>query len=203
MYIPSEFKIDDRQTIDDFLQQHSFGILTAQSNGKLTASHLPFLMEKEGETYVFYTHIANENELSKIADGSEVLLMFTGEHGYISSSWYGHPNVPTWNYQAVHIYGKIEKQITEELYIQLRKLTKIHEDSVDGHIDPETLPPRMVESYLQFISGFKITVTKIEAAFKLSQNRNPKDFEMIQERLRNINPTLSEVMEEFYPKSRD
>lgn len=203
MYIPPEFNIDDQQVIDDFLQQHPFGILTAQSNGKPMASHLPFVVEKEGETHIFYTHIANDNELSKLADGSEVLLIFTGEHGYISSSWYGHPNVPTWNYQAVHVYGKIAKQTTEELYVQLRKLTKIHEDSVDGHIDPEALPPRMIESYLQFISGFKITSTRIEAAFKLSQNRNAKDFGMIQEKLRPIHPTLAKVMEEFYPQKKD
>lgn len=203
MYIPPEFKIEDGQTIHDFLQRHSFGILMAQCNGKPTASHLPFVLEKVGENYVFYTHIANENELSTLPDDSEVLLIFTGEHGYISSSWYGHPNVPTWNYQAIHVYGKIEKQTTEELYIQLRKLTKIHEDSVDGHIDPETLPPRMIESYLKFISGFKITSTKIEAAFKLSQNRNPKDFGMIQEKLRPINPALVDVMEEFYPQKKE
>jgi len=200
MYIPPEFNIDDQEVIDNFLQQHSFGILTAQSQEKPAASHLPFVIEKEGESRLFYTHIANENELSKLANDTEVLLIFTGEHGYISSSWYGHPNVPTWNYQAVHVYGKIEKQTTEELYIQLRKLTKAHEGSVDGHIDPETLPPRMIESYLQFISGFKITATKIEAAFKLSQNRNPKDFGMIIEKLHPIHPTLAEVMEEFYPQ---
>ncbi len=140
MYIPPEFLITDSRVIASFLGQHSFGQMTAVlPSGKLAASHLPFVVTDEAGTLQFQTHLANENELSQLPDDSEVLLVFTGEHGYVSSSWYGHPNVPTWNYQVVHVYGTLQKQTQEELYTQLKTLTRLHEETVDGHIDPETL----------------------------------------------------------------
>jgi len=199
MYIPPEFEITDPETIDRFLHENGFGSLTAQlPSGKLAASHVPFLMEKRGDVRHFYTHLANENELSQLADGTEVLLVFTGEHGYVSSSWYGHPNVPTWNYRAVHVTGTIHRLTPEELYTQLRKLTLKYEKTIDGPIDPETLPQRMIRGYLQHITGFRIEALKTEAAFKLSQNRNEKDFANIIEHLKDTEPALAKAMEETF-----
>ena len=199
MYIPPEFLITDPDVIHEFLEQNSFGMLTAQTpSGSLVASHLPFLVEKTDAGLCFYIHLANLNELSQLADGSEVLLVFTGEHGYISSSWYGHPNVPTWNYQAVHIYGTLQKQTPEELYAQVSRLTRLHEKTVDGHIEPDALPQRMIQGYLQHITGFRIVAHKTEAAFKLSQNRQPKDFATILEQLATTQPRLAEEMKKYY-----
>lgn len=201
MYIPSEFLITDPEIIASFLEQHSFGQLTAVlPSGSLAASHVPFVVEKDNGTFRFYTHLANENELSRLPDGSEVMLVFTGEHGYVSSSWYGHPNVPTWNYQAVHVYGTVQKQTPDGLYAQLKILTRSHEQTVKGHINPETLPQRMIQGYLQHITGFCITARRTEAAFKLSQNRNPKDFKAIVEHLQELHPALAEEMRKYYPK---
>lgn len=201
MYIPPEFLITDSRVIASFLGQHSFGQMTAVlPSGKLAASHLPFVVTDEADTLQFQTHLANENELSQLPDGSEVLLVFTGEHGYVSSSWYGHPNVPTWNYRAVHVYGTLQKQAQEELYTQLKTLTRLHEETVDGHIDPETLPQRMIQGYLQHITGFRITARRTEAAFKLSQNRNAKDFEAIIAQLQKRHPALAQEMLKYYPQ---
>lgn len=204
MYIPQEFLISNPQVIADFLEQHSFGQLTAVlPTGDLAASHVPFVLENDKDTLYFHTHLANENPLSQLRDASEVMLVFTGEHGYISSSWYGHPNVPTWNYQAVHVYGTLHKQTPDELYAQLKTLTRLHESTVDGHIDPEALPQRMIQGYLQHITGFRIKSRRTEAAFKLSQNRNAKDFAAIIEQLRERHPTLAEEMVKYYPKDLD
>ena len=203
MYIPDEFLITDSDTIASFLERHPFGQLTAVlPSGRLAASHVPFVMERDNGALRFYTHLANENDLSRLADGSEVMLVFIGEHGYVSSSWYGHPNVPTWNYQAVHVYGTLQKQTPDELYAQLKTLTRSHEQTFNGHIDPEALPPRMIQGYLQHITGFRITARRTEAAFKLSQNRNPKDFAAIIERLRELQLTLAGEMLKHYPESR-
>lgn len=201
MYIPPEFLITDPRAIASFLGEHSFGQMTAVlPSGKLAASHIPFVVTDEAGTLHFQTHLANENELSQLTDGSEALLVFTGEHGYVSSSWYGHPNVPTWNYQAVHVYGTLQKQTPEELYTQLKTLTRLHEETVDGHIDPETLPQRMIQGYLQHITGFGITARRTEAAFKLSQNRNAKDFEAIIGQLQQRHPALAQEMLKYYPQ---
>lgn len=202
MYIPPEFTVTDPETIDTFLHRHTFGTLTARAaDGRMAASHLPFLFTKTGETRIFRAHIALANELSRLADGTEVLLVFAGEHGYISSSWYGHPNVPTWNYTAVHVYGTIRRQSPEDLYAQLRELTRTYEQTVNGTTDPETMPQRMIQGYLQHIAGFEITAHRTEAAFKLSQNRNAKDFAAIVEQLDVYHPALAEEMKKAYPRS--
>jgi len=198
MYIPPEFKITDETVIENFLREHNFGLLTTQfEDGFPLAAHLPFLMEKKENRYFFYTHLALQNELSRLPDGSMVLLVFTGAHGYVSSSWYGHPNVPTWNYMAVHINGKIRKQSSDELHNQLRKLTSLHEQSVNGRIHPDELPQTMIHGYLQHIVGFEVEATKIEAAFKLSQNRNEADFNSIINELELRNPALADAMKKF------
>lgn len=201
MYIPEEFLIQDEATILAFLQSHSFGTCCAtHAHARLTASQLPFVIEKENDALVFYTHVAKANPLSALENGDEVLLLFQGEHGYISSSWYASTNVPTWNYEAVHVYGAVQRQTPEELYPQLKKLTAQHEKEVDGHINPDELPERMIESYLQHILGLKITATRVEAQFKLSQNRNEKDFGLIIEQLEKRQPKLAERMLLFYNK---
>lgn len=204
MYIPQEFLITNPQVIANFLEQHSFGQLTAiLPGGGLAASHVPFVLENLDNTLYFHTHLANENPLSQLPNGCEVMLVFTGEHGYVSSSWYGHPNVPTWNYQAVHVYGTLQKQTPDELYAQLKTLTRIHESTVDGHINPETLPQRMIQGYLQHITGFRIQSNRMEAAFKLSQNRNAKDFAAIIEQLKKRTPALAEEMLKYYQKGEE
>lgn len=200
MYIPAEFEVRDESIIEQFILEHNFGLLTAVSEtGTPVASHLPFVMEKKNGTYFFFTHLALQNELSRLSDGSSVLLVFTGAHGYVSSSWYGHPNVPTWNYMAVHISGTIRKQSPEELYNQLKKLTALHEQSVNGHIHPDHLPQNLIHGYLQHIVGFEIEASKIEAAFKLSQNRNAADFSAIIHELEKLNPALAEAMLKYRP----
>ena len=199
MYTPPEFNITDENVIDEFLWNNAFGILTApDANGIPIASHLPFIMEKENATRFFYTHVANGNGLSELKNGDTVLMIFTGDHGYISSSWYASVNVPTWNYQAVHVYGTVERLSREELYAQLKKLTANYEKTVDGHINPDELPDRMIQGYLQHITGLKITAAKTEAKFKLSQNRNQTDFGRIIKELSTRQPKLAEIMQRFY-----
>jgi transcriptional regulator len=115
--------------------------------------------------------------------GEDVLVMFQGPHAYISSSWYEHENVPTWNYQAVHIYGTAnilnEEDLKQELTIMLQK----YESHRDNPVLWEKISPEVLDKELKGIVGFKIKVEEIQAAFKLSQNRNGKDYLNIVEEL--------------------
>ncbi|MCG9910354.1 MAG: FMN-binding negative transcriptional regulator [Flavobacteriales bacterium] len=200
MYIPPEFEITDNEAIRTFLSLHSFGILSAVNpQGRILSAHLPFVISEENGIRRFYTHLANKNPLSLLSDGQEVQLIFTGTHGYVSSSWYGHPNVPTWNYMAVHVYGKVKKQTQEELFARLNELTFHHEKTVSGHINPHELPSSLIDSYMNMITGFNIEETSIQAAFKLSQNRNPQDFLRILNELETHNKALAQEMRRFYP----
>ncbi len=200
MYIPKEFEITDRQVIREFLEENPFGLLTAGGpEGRVEAAHLPFLFHADGDSFDLFTHLSVHNPLALLRDGTEALIVVLGEHGYVSSSWYGHPNVPTWNYMSVHLRGQVYFQSSEDLWNQLKTLTRHHENSVNGHIDPEKLPGELMEAYMKEIRGMQIKISSAEAAFKLSQNRNRRDFDWITEELQHSRPALAAYMRKHYP----
>ncbi|MEC2565690.1 FMN-binding negative transcriptional regulator, partial [Bacillus thuringiensis] len=113
----------------------------------------------------------------------DVLVMFQGPHSYISSSWYENEEVPTWNYQAVHIYGKASILDKQELIDELTTMLKKYEEHRENPILWDKLSPTLLENELKGIVGFKIKVGDIQAAYKLSQNRNERDYSNIIDKL--------------------
>src|SRR5690625_5134630 len=109
MFIPKKFQITDFHEISQFVSEHPFAIIISEKEGRPIATHIPLqLQEIEGKNYVT-GHLAHANEQWKTFKSVEqVLVIFQGPHSYVSSSWYGHENVPTWNYQSIHIYGKAQ-----------------------------------------------------------------------------------------------
>lgn len=122
--------------------------------------------------------------------------MFQGANAYISSSWYSHENVPTWNYEAVHLYGEATILEKDELIEDLTKLLEKYEKHRENPILWDTLSPELLEKELQGIIGFKIKIRDIQAAYKLSQNRNETDTRNIINGLRNEgNPSSKQIAE--------
>jgi transcriptional regulator len=200
MYIPNAFAVTDISVIRTFLEDNPFGMLTASMEwGRVEAAHVPFGIYGQGEYLELFTHFSVHGPLSSLQEGAEVLAVFTGAHDYISSSWYGHPNVPTWNYMAVHLRGRIYFQSPSELWNQLLMFTAHHEKNVHGQSNPEELPEALKEAYLKEIKGIRMEVSSAEAAFKLSQNRNRADFDRILAELDRRNPALAAYMREHYP----
>ena len=129
MYTPDIYKNENQEEIKQFLQENSFGILINQTNGKLCATHIPLELDrnKEGKQ-ILHGHIAKENpQWRGFEENDTVLAVFSGPHSYISSSWYDHENVPTWNYLAVHVYGKIKIIEGEAAINSLKKLVDKYE----------------------------------------------------------------------------
>src|SRR5581483_6442728 len=116
------------------------------------------------------------NKLWRAFDSTkEVLLIFGGPNTYISPTWYSHLNVPTWNYIAVHLYGT--PRLIDggpELTDILSRLIKRYETKSDYRL--ESLPRDFVEKEMRGTMGFQVKVTRVEANFKLSQNRNDEDY---------------------------
>ncbi|WP_172370420.1 FMN-binding negative transcriptional regulator [Sporosarcina jiandibaonis] len=197
MYIPKYFKVTNVDEISGFIQKNSFGTVITTEQGKPIATHLPMALKKKDEDYYITGHMAYGNLQWKTFEHCDnVLVMFQGPHAYISSSWYGHEEVPTWNYQAVHIYGKasiIEKEeLIEDLTIMLEK----YEENRENPVLWDKLSPRLLENQLKGIVGFKIKVGEVQAAYKLSQNRNEADYINIIDQLQNEGkPEMAEVME--------
>ncbi len=105
MYIPSHFRESDERVLAEFIDAYSFGTLVTVEGALPFASHLPFLHDREGRT--LHAHVARGNpQWQHIAANADVLVMFQGPHGYVSPTWYAEPGVPTWNYTAVHVYGR-------------------------------------------------------------------------------------------------
>ncbi|XBM33863.1 FMN-binding negative transcriptional regulator [Bacillus licheniformis] len=195
MYIPKYFKVENADEILDFVQKNSFGTIVTTEQGKPIATHLPLGLNKKGDDYYITGHIAYGNpQVGTLETCKDVLVMFQGPHAYISSSWYGHEDVPTWNYQAVHIYGKasiLERdELIEELTIMMEKYEKHRENPILW----DNLSPQLLERQLKAIVGFKIKVEDIQAAYKLSQNRNDTDYMNIIDQLQNEGDPDSEQL---------
>jgi transcriptional regulator len=174
MYIPKVNRNIDVNEIKDFLRENSFAILISQHDGKSWATHIP--LELDVDTMgkdVLNGHLSRANPQWKdFADNPNVLAIFPGPNAYISSSWYDHENVPTWNYIAVHIYGKLRIVEGEELLGILKKQVNKHEKNSAHPVAVETMSKEFVEKEINGIVGFQIKIEEIQASYKLSQNRD-------------------------------
>jgi transcriptional regulator len=178
MYIPSANRIDDREQIHSFIQSHGFATVVTHHEGRPWASHLPVLFDEANEGHgVLRSHMARANEQWRhFESGQEVLCIFHGPHSYISpSSYVMQETVPTWNYAAVHVYGKAT--VIEDATV-LRGIVHDTTTKYESHRPVPweiTLPETAFDAMLKAIVGFTIQITKIEAKFKLGQNRSQAD----------------------------
>ncbi len=144
------------------------------------ASHIPFLVERDGDALHLLGHLARPNpqvaELGR-AGGGEVLTIFSGPHAYISPGWYANgPAVPTWNYADVHAYGTLRLIDDKEwLRMVLRRLSDRHEARSAEPWRMEDLPEAYMTGMIRGIIGLDIAVSRLEGKFKLSQNRPAAD----------------------------
>lgn len=178
MYTPKHFQQNDQEAIRNFVHANGFGILISQGGGQLLATHLPMLLSGDGTRLT--GHIARGNRQWKSFNNTgEVLAIFSGPHTYISSSWYDHENVPTWNYVAVHVYGTLRVLSEEELRASLKQLVDKYEKDSERPVRMENLSDNYVKHELMGIVGFEIVVNRMEASYKLSQNRDAVNHESI------------------------
>lgn len=173
MYTPRYFKQEIDSTVFQFIDQHGFAqIISAQDNVP-EVTMVPVMLNEDKTSLL--CHVAKQNSHAKLADGQTVVVAFNGPHGYISPSWYQSAGVPTWNYQAVNVYGTVTTFDTaERLHKLVESLTQKYENYQQ---QPWVLdyPDKMLKA----IVGIEITITDIQAKFKLSQNRSPEDIQSV------------------------
>ncbi|WP_075351524.1 FMN-binding negative transcriptional regulator [Algoriphagus marinus] len=181
MYIHPINLWEDEPQIIAFIRHNAFGTLVAQVDQRPHGTHLPFVLDKNSEGKTVLTgHVARANpQWKSIPDQSEVLVMFQGPHAYISSSWYNHENVPTWNYLAVHVYGKIRIIEGEELLIHLKKLVDTYEEGRPNRVSVEGMSDTYLQGQIRALVGFEILISEVQASAKLSQNRDETNFQNI------------------------
>jgi transcriptional regulator len=179
MYSPPYNNPNNRKELLEFMRANNFPILVTGTGGVLHASHLPVTVHEEGERVVIDMHMAKNNPQWKEFFDDEVLVIFAGPHAYVSPRWYeDQERVPTWNYAAVHAYGTVK--INAE-----RKDKHASQRHLVESLDPLWLPKfdalreEYVKQMLEGIVNFSIAVTRIEARWKLSQNRGRREMELI------------------------
>ncbi|RRO25636.1 FMN-binding negative transcriptional regulator [Flavobacteriaceae bacterium 14752] len=197
MYTPKPYKNDEIQDIKEFIRDHSFGILLNQTGNKIVGTHIPLEIDKdEFGKDILFGHISKANpQADALKNESEVLAIFNGPHSYISSSWYKKEDAPTWNYIAVHIYGKIRLIDDKTLMTCLDKLVNKYEKKSEHPVSIKGMSKETL-SQMQGILGFYIEINNIESTYKLSQNKNDKDYKNIIANLqKNKNPKPKTVVD--------
>ena len=190
MYIPRHFEVSDEAEKMAFIENNNFGQLISQIDGRLFSTHIPFLLNKDRTRLL--GHLARLNPQHEHIVGQEVLVTFQGAHDYISPSWFTRPGVPTWNYQAVHVYGTCELiNNADGIADIVDALTAKHETPFEDPWQPE-----YKTAMLNAIIGLQININEIQGKYKLSQNRPEQDQKQIIENLTQLDSQdLADEME--------
>lgn len=181
MYVPKIYEAPSVNHVKSFIEKNGFATLTGiDKNKQIISTHIPLMLHvSDGEEYLL-GHIARGNQIKEcLNENQEILAVFMEQHAYVSSSWYADINVPTWNYIAVHITGKAEIIEGKALVQSLSELVNKYEANREKAFTVESMPKDMLHREMKGIVGFKLSIEKVEAQYKLSQNRHDKDYSEI------------------------
>jgi transcriptional regulator len=176
VYIPEHFVVRDHAAAIAFMQANPFVILVSAHDDVPFASHVPVVIREAGDQLIIRGHVAKANPHWRyLEQNPQCLTIFHGPHSYISPSNYTtRENVPTWNYGAVHLYGTARVFASPEaLQSVLHELIATFEAAYAEQWD--SLEQNYRDNMLKHIVGFEITATKLEAKFKLGQNRSKQE----------------------------
>jgi transcriptional regulator len=180
MYVPQHNQNQDHAALLAYMRAYSFAALATSGAGGLMATHLPFVVEDEGGRITLLAHMARANpQWRDFAAGSDALVIFMQPHAYVSPRLYdSRQNVPTWNYVAVHAYGR--PALIEERAAKLELQKKlIGQHDVAYLAQMAELPESYLDAKLAAIVSFSLAVTRIDARYKLSQDKNAAERERI------------------------
>ena len=187
LYTPKHFDTHDRAAIARLINQHSFATLVTPVTPEPMVSHLPLLLVPGCEPHgTLIGHFARANPHWQHARDVESLALFHGPHAYISPSWYGEPArmVPTWNYASVHAHGTLT--IVEDP-VQAQGIMDALVTRFEG---TRAMPwkfqreERERDALMGAIVTFRLRIKRVDAKFKLSQNRSREDRARVSEALR-------------------
>lgn len=179
MYLPPPHREHDTARMIALMRAHPLGLLITHAADGLTANAAPFSVCEEGGVLRLVAHLARANPQWRQA--GEALVVFTGPDAYVSPGWYATKQttgavVPTWNYVAVHAYGRL-RAIEDRAWLraQVEALTTTHEAARAGPWRVDDAPPAYIEQMLGAIVGVEIAVARLEGKWKMSQNRTVED----------------------------
>ncbi|HZZ51651.1 MAG TPA: FMN-binding negative transcriptional regulator [Pseudonocardia sp.] len=178
MYVPTHFAPDD-QDVRHLLAHNGAAELITHGAEGLEATMLPFLYDPDQGSLL--GHFARNNDHWKRADGQEGLVIVRGPDSYISPAWYASKAehgrvVPTWNYMTAHVHGTVcIHDDVDWLADVVRRLTDLHEAKLPEQWSVDDAPDNYIRGMLRAIVGVQLRIDRVDAKFKLSQNRPSAD----------------------------
>jgi transcriptional regulator len=179
MYLPPLFREDRVPVLHEMIAEIGFGTLVTLGGDGLVASHVPMLIDPQPAPFgTLRGHVARANPQWRDPSAAvEALAVFVGANAYITPGWYATKRqtgkvVPTWNYVAVHAYGKLEFfDDAERLLGVVTRLTDLHEAKSAVPWQVSDAPADFVQGMLRAIVGFALPISRLEGKWKMSQNR--------------------------------
>ena len=184
MYVPDHFAAPGDAAVAELLAQHGAADLITATDSGLLATLLPFSYDpNRGERGALLGHVARNNDQWRLPAIGEALVIVCGPDAYVSPTWYASTAehgrvVPTWNYITAHLYGNlIVHDDVAWLSALVRRLTEKHESGKTPRWSVDDAPGSYISGQLRAIVGLEIVITRVEAKWKLSQNRSAADSE--------------------------
>ena len=203
MYVPTLFRQSDIPTIHDAIRAAGLATLVTTGPDGLIATPLPLLLDAEPAPYgTLLGHVARANpQWHRSAPDADGLAMFQGADAYVTPSWYATKRatgkvVPTWNYVAIHAYGRVEFiEDAEWLLGLVTRLTRRHEGGRETPWAVSDAPADFIRSQLKGIVGVRLPIARLEGKWKMSQNRTAEDRAGVVQGFRDEGqPVLSELV---------
>jgi transcriptional regulator len=177
MYIPEYSHNHNFEEIYDFITKYPFGILITAKDSLPIANHLPFVIERRGETILLSTHLAKANDQWRDLVENDCLVIFSEPNAPIDATKYAElNNVPTWNFIAVHLYGSC-KIMKDETQVKSKLMDMIDKFNPEYKSQMNVVDKDYLNKMLEGIVTIDIKVSDIQAKFKLSQNKTKKERE--------------------------
>jgi transcriptional regulator len=184
VYVPAHFAAPDDESVRDLLRHHGAADLVTSTADGLVATLLPFVYAEPatgGDQGRLLGHVARNNDQWRRPALGEALVIVRGPDAYVSPSWYATKRehgrvVPTWNYVTAHVHGRLVVH-DDPAWVEalVRRLTAKHEGRRDEPWSVDDAPAGFVAGQLRAIVGLEIEITRVEAKWKLSQNRSADD----------------------------
>lgn len=182
MYTPPAFRVEELTAIHEAMRAARTATLVTSTAEGMIGTPLPLFLDRaEGSMGTLYGHVAKANPQWKLECTGEAMAIFNGPEAYVSPSWYEtkqqtHKVVPTWNYLAVHAYGKVEFfDDPDRLLDVVTRLTSLHEKDRPDPWAVSDAPPEYIASQLKGIVGLRMPITRLDGKSKMSQNKNAAD----------------------------
>jgi transcriptional regulator len=177
MYVPNHYRSEDFEDALEIIRTNPLATVVSVVEGRPYVSYLPLTVETIEPALVLSGHCARANPHWKYFEGSPLLVIFRGVDGYISPRFYQDcsTNVPSWNYVAVHCTGTASIASVDDVDAILEKLVAQMEEGAESPWRVDDLLPEVFTNFKKAIVPFRITVSNVDAKFKLSQRGSDGD----------------------------